>query len=55
MSRSLKDYIDTVRFRHNELIEPTRWHADIVVNGTLERNKGIEVIVNYIKANIGRC
>ncbi len=27
-------YIDTVRFRHNELIEPTRWHADLVVNGT---------------------
>ena len=22
-------YIDTVRFRHNELIEPTRWHADM--------------------------
>ncbi len=47
-------YIDTVRFRHNELIEPTRWHADIVVNGTLERNKGIVVIANYIKANINQ-
>jgi uridine kinase len=45
-------YIDTVRFRHNELIEPTRWHADIVVNGTLERNKSIEVILKYIKAYI---
>ena len=24
-------YLDTVRFRHNELVEPSRWHADLVV------------------------
>ena len=45
-------YIDTVRFRHNELIEPTRWHADIVVNGTLDSNKGADVIMNYINNQI---
>jgi uridine kinase len=41
-------YIDTVRFRHDEFIEPTRWHADIVVNGTLGSNKGADVIIGYI-------
>ena len=41
-------YIDTVRFRHNELIEPTRWHADVVVNGTLDSNKGTQIVIDYI-------
>lgn len=41
-------YIDTVRFRHNELIEPTRWHADMVVNGVLDRCKAEEIILAYV-------
>lgn len=40
-------YIDTVRFRHNELIEPTRWHADMVVNGTF-REKTVDILTAYI-------
>ena len=34
-------YLDTVRFRHNELVEPTRWHADLVLNGTLDSHRGV--------------
>lgn len=45
-------YIDTVRFRHDELIEPTRWHADIVVNGTLSDNLGTAVAETYIRAQL---
>lgn len=45
-------YIDTVRFRHNELIEPTRWHADVVINGTLESNKGTDTVVTYITSQL---
>ncbi len=26
-------YLESVRYRHNEFVEPSRWHADIVVNG----------------------
>ena len=40
-------YIDTVRFRHNELIEPTRWHADMVVNGIF-RQKTVNILTTYI-------
>jgi len=43
-------YLDTVRFRHNELIEPTRWHADVVINGI--PNKGADVIINTVRAEI---
>ena len=45
-------YLDTVRFRHNELIEPTRWHADVVVNGTLDRNRALEVLKAYLDAQL---
>ncbi len=43
-------YIDTVRFRHNELVEPTRWHADMVVNGTLDDNSGKNILLAYLKS-----
>jgi len=54
MYESLDDtahrYLDTVRYRHDEFVEPTRWHADIVINGTLDANLGTSVIVSYIES-----
>lgn len=44
-------YLDTVKFRHNELVEPTRWHADMVINGT--PTKGADILACYIENNIG--
>ena len=45
-------YLDTVRFRHDELIEPTRWHADLVLNGNLERHQGVEALLCYLRAHL---
>lgn len=45
-------YLDTVRFRHNELIEPTRWHADMILNGVLDSHMGTEIAANYIEARL---
>ncbi len=45
-------YLDTVRFRHDELVEPTRWHADMVINGTLDANKGTEMLLHWIEVHI---
>ena len=45
-------YIDTVRFRHNELIEPTRWHADLVLNGVFDRTKAIEIVLSYVESQL---
>ena len=42
-------YIDTVRFRHDELIEPTRWHADIIINGTLDSGIGLDIIECHLR------
>ncbi|GHV51642.1 uridine kinase [Spirochaetia bacterium] len=45
-------YLDTVRYRHDELVEPTRWHADIVLNGLFDNpgNKGLAVLSSYLKS-----
>ncbi len=45
-------YLDTVRFRHDELIEPTRWHADMVINGTLDMHKGMDLLECVVRAKI---
>lgn len=45
-------FIDTVRFRHNEFVEPSRWHADLLVNGTLDDNKGVDVAYRYILSQL---
>ena len=39
---------DPVRFRHDELIEPTRWHADLVLNGTFLNGVGADVVTSYV-------
>ena len=58
MYESLDDtalrYLDTVRYRHDEFVEPTRWHADIVINGTLDTNLGTSIIVSYIEAQLNQ-
>lgn len=46
-------YLDSVRFRHNELVEPTRWHADLVLNGTLDSHRGVAVLEGYLRQQLG--
>ena len=45
-------YLDTVRYRHDEFVELTRWHADIVINGTIDSNLGTDILISYIEAQI---
>lgn len=45
-------YLDTVRYRHDERVEPSRWHADIVVNGTLDMHKGTDILLGCIRARV---
>jgi len=45
-------YLDTVRYRHDEFVEPTRWHADIVLNGTFGKCKGVPAVVAFIQSQM---
>ena len=44
-------YLDTVRYRHNEFIEPTRFFADLIINGNYNETT-LDVITNWITSNL---
>jgi uridine kinase len=42
------EYLDIVRHRYNEFVEPTRWLADIIVNGSNDSEKAVHVVREWI-------
>ncbi|MHB1295888.1 MAG: uridine kinase family protein [Anaerolineae bacterium] len=44
-------YLDAVRFRHQEFVEPSRWHADVVLNGNGSWDTGVDLLVGWIRAH----
>ena len=44
-------YVQAVQPRQREYVEPTKWKADIIVNGFLQSVVGIKMIASWIKAN----
>ncbi|HOV70045.1 MAG TPA: dephospho-CoA kinase [Clostridia bacterium] len=45
-------YLESARYRHNEYIEPSRWHADIVINGTRFSNTAVNMIHKWVESCI---
>jgi len=45
-------YLDCVRFRHQEYVEPSRWFADLVVNGSVLSDAATETVAAYVRANL---
>lgn len=45
-------YLDTVRYRHDELVEPSRWFADIVLNGNFDYHGGADMTIDMILSRI---
>ena len=43
------EYLDLVRYRHDEYVEPSKWRADLILNGSNFSKKAVDLIVNYIK------
>ena len=43
-------YLDVVRYRHDEYVEPTKWRADFIINGSRFSPKVLEMIKSYISA-----
>ncbi len=44
-------YIQVVQPRQRQYVEPTKWKADIILNGFSQSSIGIKIIVNWIKTN----
>ncbi len=45
-------YLDLVRYRHDEYVEPSKWRADLVLNGSSMSTQATDVIVSFIKGKI---
>jgi len=45
-------YLDLVRYRMDEYVEPTKWRADMIVNGSMESPRAVEMIKTYLLAKI---
>lgn len=43
-------YLDMVRYRHNEYVEPGKWRADFILNGSFFSEKALEALVLYIRS-----
>jgi len=45
-------YLDTVRYRYNEFVEPSRWHADMLFNGAADLKTSSDILCTYVEAKI---
>ena len=43
-------YLDSVRWRHQEFVEPSRWRADLVVNGSIISDAAVAAIAHHLRA-----
>lgn len=46
-------YLDLVRYRHDEYVEPTKWRADFILNGSNPSDRALEIIAGYLKQKLG--
>lgn len=44
--------LDSVRYWYDVFVAPTRWYADAILNGSTMPQKGLEMIVAWIRANL---
>jgi len=42
-------YADLVRYRMEEYVEPTKWRADVVINGSNPSDNSLEMIAWFVK------
>lgn len=47
-----KRYVQAVQPRQKEYVEPTKWKADIILNGVSQSAIGIEMVANWIKTKL---
>lgn len=47
-------YVDSVRFRHAEFVEPSRWYADLVLNGSNLTDVAVQALADHVLAELDR-
>lgn len=46
---AVSEYLDITRFSHAKYVEPTKWCADLIFNGTNTDHKGLLMMTEWIK------
>jgi uridine kinase len=44
-------YLDMVRYRHNEYVAPSKWRADLIINGSQTSEISLKIIAEFILNN----
>ena len=42
-------YLDLVRYRHDEYVEPSKWKADFLLNGSNDTGVALRMISQHIR------
>ena len=45
-------FLNMVRFRHDQYVEPTKWTADFIINGSQKTDMILEMVVEKVKRSI---
>lgn len=46
---TVAEYLNLVRYRHDQYVEPTKWYADIIMNGATGARKGMNMLLQWIE------
>lgn len=49
----INEYLELVRHRHDEYVEPTRWYADLIMNGSKGNQKGSQIVLEWLLQKLG--
>jgi uridine kinase len=44
-----EQYMSTVKPMHDRFVEPSKWHADVIIPSTTENDVGIDLIISQLK------
>ena len=45
-------YLDMVRYRHDEYVEPSKWKADLILNGSAPSETALKIIAEAVNAAV---
>lgn len=42
-------YLGLVRYRHDQYVEPSKWKADFIINGSQPSEKALQIVTSFIR------
>lgn len=45
-------YLNMVRFRHDQYVEPTKWAADLIINGSGDTDLAVKLLAEHVRGKV---